>query len=117
MTWPEQGAACDLSMGMRRGMRMKYAQGSCACGMRRGHAQGSCAWGMRMGYAHGSCAWVMRMSLPARGAIARGGRKIAPGLAEERDLDIITVTVYINRQVKMSDLTPRQTQILRLVQR
>src|SRR6185295_15571260 len=38
------------------------------------------------------------------------------GLAPRRDLDIITVTVYTNRPV-MSDLTPRQTQILRLIQR
>src|SRR5882672_11791830 len=38
-------------------------------------------------------------------------------LAADADLDIITVAVYINRQAKMSDLTPRQTQILRLIQR
>src|SRR6266850_2008620 len=44
----------------------------------------------------------------------RGNR--AP-LAAGADLDIITVAVYIDRQAKMSDLTPRQTQILRLIQR
>jgi repressor LexA len=39
------------------------------------------------------------------------------GLAVRRNLDIITVAVRPNRYVVMSDLTPRQTQILRLVQR
>jgi repressor LexA len=39
------------------------------------------------------------------------------GLAVRRNLDIITVAVRPNRYALMSDLTPRQTQILRLVQR
>src|SRR3977135_4649022 len=51
-----------------------------------------------------------------RGHILTGAGTKDP-LAADADLDIITVAVYINRQAKMSDLTPRQTQILRLIQR
>jgi repressor LexA len=49
-----------------------------------------------------------------RNHLAVGRRTEA--LAAALDLDIITA-VYSDRQVKMSDLTPRQTQILRLIQR
>src|SRR6267142_3272349 len=52
-----------------------------------------------------------------RGHILRGWRGNRDPLAADADLDIITVAVCINRCAEMSDLTPRQTQILRLIQR